>query len=938
MVDALNAKQKSAIERAKRSVELQPILFREAKGIRWFDAFKEAGFLDPKAIPAPVPSNKAGYVNIPIWPITEYIVAASEDLVRPEHQMYARHILDFIRTATAEAKSKGISNYRVWWKFAKIMPNIPDELLTPRDFAMVDYWLEDPYDRGMVASVLGGEWLTSLLAKNDSCAHSAAVNVLGLLFKVTVIEKKPGDPSSKELFLRVDSWHARELIKRIGIKVGTVLGTKAVDIFHQALDMYLTAFNRDTWSSVWRRAIEDHEQNSSASDADDIIVEGYRDSMLGLTSRGDQEAIDFAKKLLVSKFDTVKRIAVYAVDRNYDMLRSLIDMVIVETNFSTNLRHELWHLLANHFAQFTLEQKERVLAIIAGLSQKDDKGVINEGAIAYKRAIWLAALKDSDSIAKTAYERDVETVGGEPENPDFSSYMKSGWVTHKSPYPADELLTLEPSQLVERLNSYQDTGDFLGPNAEGLAKAVREAVLAQPVRIGEQLGYYTGLKMPYMNELIDAYVELWGKNTDLPWDKLWVQLLRFCNIVVNNPKFWAETEPSKTFHLVANRRGVVDTIGRLIENGVRDDAHAFSPELMPLAEEIITVLLSKERGSEFKLTDDAVNVAINSPRGRCLEALINLTLRACRLADATNKEHKAAWKRFEATYDNELVLTKSSQFEFVTLAAMYIPQFLYMSKDWIISSLPRIFDTEHHQVWLCAMQGYSYVSSPTAEIYEFLRDKGHFLRALDDTDLKDKVIEKVIQNICVAYLYDRESLDDPASLISILLQRHLQDELHQLVWFLWTIRKQSDEKLIGKVLRLWPRLLAVIDPKTEEGRQLLAELSDWSIFVEKMDTSTKKLILASTPYAGAGYHSHVLMQSIARFSESQPDDAYDIWMEVLKSGNPDYPPDAVYKALENLSKNGTQGMQKAKRVAGEYIKIGNQGPMKWLKTQKHHTQ
>lgn len=939
MADALTPKQKSGIERAKRAVELQPILFREAKGLRWFDAFKNAGFLDAKAIPAPVPSDKAGYVNIPFWPITEYVLAVSEDLVRPEFRQYAVQVLDFIRTATNEAKSKGFSNYRVWWQFAKVMRHIPPDLLIASDFVMVDYWLDDRYDRGMVASVLGNEWLNSLLAKNDPDAHRVAIKVLSLIFKVTVIEKSPDDPDAKKFFLRVDSWHAKEIVKHIGTKVGSVLGSQAVDIFHQALEMYLTLSDRDNWSSMWRRAIEDHEQNSSAFEADDIIIEGYRDSLMGLTAKGDQEAISYTKKMLISEFDTIKRIAIYAIDKNFNQLKSLIDAAIVDTNFSANLRHELWHLLDNHFAQFSPEQKERVLAIIQGFVQTDDKSVVNEGATAYKRAIWLAALKNSDSDAKVAYERNVGAVGGEPENPDFSSYMKSGWVTHKSPYPVDELLTLGPPQFVERLNSYQDSGDFWGPSSEGLAKAVREAVLAQPDRFGEQLGQLTDLKMPYLNELIDAYIELWGKKTPLPWDDLWAGLLGFCKTVVNNPKFWEETEQPKPLHFVANRRGVVDTIGRLIENGVRDDAHAFSPELMSLAKEIIVVLLNNERGSEFKLTDDAVSVSINSPRGRCLEALINLTLRACRLADTSTKRHESAWKEFEAIYNNELVFTKSGQFEFVTLVAMYIPQFLYMSKNWIIVNLPAIFDLERRQVWLSAMQGYSYAGSVNPDVYRFLRDNGHFLRALDDTDLKDKVIEKIIQNICVAYLNDMESLDDSTSLISVLLQRHAQDELHQLIWFLWTIRNESDKKLQSKVLQLWPRVLTVIDPKTEEGKQLLAELSDWSIFVDKVTADAKTLILTSARHAGSGYHSHVLMESIARFSEEHPNDAYDIWMELLKGGdaNPDYPPEAVQRALSNLIRNGTQGIRMAKEVTGEYLKKGNQGPMKWMKAQNYQT-
>lgn len=67
----LTTKQQSAIDRAKREPRLQPLLFRKAEGVRWFAAFKAAGFLQAEGIPSPIPAEDEGFVSIPPWPITD---------------------------------------------------------------------------------------------------------------------------------------------------------------------------------------------------------------------------------------------------------------------------------------------------------------------------------------------------------------------------------------------------------------------------------------------------------------------------------------------------------------------------------------------------------------------------------------------------------------------------------------------------------------------------------------------------------------------------------------------------------------------------------------------------------------------------------------------------------------------------------------------------
>src|SRR3990172_13218297 len=129
VVKNLTPKQRSAIERAKRNPDLQRILFRKAVGLHWVFAFKEAGFLDPTRIPVPIPAKEESYVSIPGWPITDYLVATSAELLDPENESYAAGFIEFIRAATTYAREHNFGNSRVWWQFSKIIRNVPPHLI-----------------------------------------------------------------------------------------------------------------------------------------------------------------------------------------------------------------------------------------------------------------------------------------------------------------------------------------------------------------------------------------------------------------------------------------------------------------------------------------------------------------------------------------------------------------------------------------------------------------------------------------------------------------------------------------------------------------------------------------------------------------------------------------------------------------------------------------
>lgn len=929
-MDELTPAELDLLARIDAKEELRPFFLRKAKGLKWFDALDGRGYFDPAANLAPVPAKEEGYVTVPFWSVTDYLVATSPELLVEENRAYAARVLGVIRAVTQAAMKQEFGNYRTWWQFSKIIQNIPIDLITPDDLGYVNYWLEDRYERDLVASSLGEEWLVALLEQPSEEAKSIALALLKLLYKAPFFPKKLGDSERQEGRFRFDRWHAKKITEAVAGRSGQILGNQAVQVFKDELQRVVETMENDGWSSLWRAAIEDHAQNHAADDVEDILVVGLRESLAAYVREAPVEAVAVVTELMESPIQIFKRVAIFTIGQNFQQLNSLIEGAINEDCFEVSFQHEMWHLLHDRYPLFPSLAKQCVQELIAQMTVKDDEGDPNPKATAYRQATWLAAIRNYDEALHSRYRECVALAGAEPDHPDFSSYWSSGPVVHESPKAREELLAMSVDELIAYLDAYEDPGHFSEPGLEGLANALKAATKAAPLEFVSQLIRFSGLDSAYVYVLIEAFSELWTEKKGLAWDDVWQSLLNFCEAVIQREEFWSAENAKERAHFVANRYWVVGSIGRLIESGTKSDDHAFPPQFLEQAKGILLALLDKESGEEFKSDSDAVSIAINSPRGRCLEALINLALRSCRLGDKGGNGHDEAWGALQPVFDKELTKPDVGEYEFITLLVNYLPNFLYMSTEWVSDNLSQIFDRENYQKWLCAMQAYAYVNNVYEEIYNHLKSNQHFVRALDDENLKDRVSEKIIQNIVIAYLNNYEALPDETSLIRQLFDRGNLDELSQLIWFVWTLRKKDDESLYSKVMELWPRVLQAIDTSSREGRKLASKLTTWSVFIIRVDDTNRDLILKVAAVADEDYNSHDLLKSIARVSAEQPKEAVEIWRVLLQGAAPDYPEEAIREALGNFVASGDDGRRDAYAIVDEYIRRGNDKPSLWL--------
>ena len=930
----LSAKEKDLLQRIDEKAELRPLFFRKVKGVKWFEALDSRGYFQPEQIPRPIAGNEDNSVKIPHWSAVDYLVKTASELSDEANTKYAENFLEIIVNATNFAKENGFSNYRTWWQFSELISLVPHMFVTTDHVDLIDYWLNDRFERGLVSQEIGVKWLKRLLEINDEHSLHLATRVLEILFKVVFVEKKFGDSVRKESRLRTEYYYANNIIENVTRLAGEKLGQIAITIFDSHLKIILEKLSNDSWSAIWQPAIENHEQNKHRDDAENLLIIAYRNVLDGFMASKPMEAKEFVKTMMEDKYQTIRRLAIYTINNNYSLCTDFIGDLLKREYFENNYRHEMWHLLNRNYQNFNELLKKKVLEIILNIEKTDDDGSVHNGATAYNKAIWLAAIKGHGEEEAVLYNDNVTIAKAEPEHPDFSSYFSVGVGGRKSPVCIEDLQSYTIEEVVSFLTSFKDTGGFRAPGIEGLARTFQQAVKTEPLKFYNQLLKFSELDLAYIYSIFAAYRDLWVEKAQLPWDDIWLCLLVFCREVIRQDRFWDVASTEQREHFVANRYWIVSEVGRLIEFGTKSDDHAFNETYLNDAEEILVFLLKKEDGEEFREDSDAVSLSINSPRGHCLEALINLTLRSCRLADKKNdKDHSEVWAHFQPLFDVELERpdAEKPEYEFATLVTNYLPNFLYMSTDWVMGNLAKIFKQDNYQKWLCAIQGYSYVGTIYKDIYQYLKNNGDFLKALDDVIIKERVYERIIENITVAYLNDFEQFSNENSLVKTLLTRKNNDELGHLIWFLWTLRKKCDEKLKGKVFELWPNIINSIDFSTTDGKKLASKLCSWASFIDRIDDYKMELILTIAPYANKEFNAHGLLETVAKISKEQPIEAHIIWMKIFEGDVADYPEEAFRRIFANLLSIGPEGLRKAKQVVSEYIKKGYERPNIWLK-------
>ena len=105
------------------------------------------------------------------------------------------------------------------------------------------------------------------------------------------------------------------------------------------------------------------------------------------------------------------------------------------------------------------------------------------------------------------------------------------------------------------------------------------------------------------------------------------------------------------------------------------------PGLLARTLPLVAILLDKSESQTEAAEGNALDHAINTAKGKAIEALLDYALRCCRLSDKASKSHVQTWQGLQPFFDAELAVSRDGNFEFSALAGAFIGNLHYMSVD-----------------------------------------------------------------------------------------------------------------------------------------------------------------------------------------------------------------------------------------------------------------
>ena len=663
-MDRISSTQRSFIQLMKRGEDYElrgfELLLKRADFPDFFDVLAEEGLFDPSRNLGPVETDKPGQYRIPFWPPLAYLEAVAGVAGERADAALAEKAMKVVRSVSRwrDNDGKPRDNYITWHSFAKILGSLPSIAVSRADIDLASIWLTGRFGHSMAGHALASGALRKFLASNDPTDWAKACRALFHCTAVVFGNKSSGPETiGPEPQTVLDDYWLKELIHSTAADFGRKTGRDVAEIFRaRATDVFASQFGGLS-TSLLRPTIEEHEQNHEWRGPYNRFVEGLRDSILGWLEVDPDVARPYVDDLLDSRVEILERVAIYILTQRFDLMRGLTPKAVSPTMFDAAHRHEVYDFLSTHFQQLTEGEKAGVISVIRDLPTPD-RGENSEHIRLNIQRTWLTSIQGKGYEPADSWISQLNNALGELTNfvpPNFTSYHETSWGFGSTPHEAQELIAFaQAGTVVDRLNDFTPSDDWNGPSKRSLSDAVIDAVSASPNVFLDLLPEFLRAKPEYQYAIIAGFKKLWdgwdGKPGGLPWDSFWPRLIDFFEAIFTSDQFWAgevaeEQVPSPT------RDWIPPVIAEFLEAGTRSDDKAYDPRLLPRTLPLLVTLLAKSEPQTEPRERDALNGAINTTRGKAIEALINHALRCCRLADKARNSHTEEWRELEEVFE-----------------------------------------------------------------------------------------------------------------------------------------------------------------------------------------------------------------------------------------------------------------------------------------------
>ncbi|HWV04225.1 hypothetical protein [Ralstonia sp.] len=720
----------------------------------------------------------------------------------------------------------------------------------------------------------------------------------------------------------LDSFHLGEVLKGSARKLGERCGPAAVEMLSRRFADCIGQPDEDRYSYLWRSAIEEHPQDAHKDSFRAVLVDAIRDVTLGALSTNRAESLNAVRGLLESPYPTLVRIGIYVCGEDYGHTGVLF-WECAKPDWFLNLAywHELFWLIKKAFTRFSTSERSQYLAIVDNVHGNwSDPSRQEEWDETHRRDLLHPAYGLGDPEVDKKYSALVERWGPVREHPDFHSYTTTGWVGDRSPVESDALVGMSNDELLKLLREFVPEGRMLeGPTYRGLASALSEAVRASEDGFASRIPLFTDVRRPYQHGLLRGLIE---RLTNDKRQIDWAATLSLVQSITSSPSFKIDMDAEQPEAWEPSVKWVLGDIADLIKaasNKERRIASGLRNQCVEILKTVLAATSPKEAGD----SSDAVSQAINSPRGRALEALI-LTALAMRRDEAVHGQAPGAiWAKIEPLLDAELVSSNSGRnAEFATLCGIYCANLHYLNPEWTTKNFDRLFSISSDTAWRCTAQGFAYQNYLYDWLFAKLVDGGHLRRMVYTEGLPDQVADRALQFLGLAYLESKDEFNDDGLLAELITNLRVK-ELSKLCWFFWTVRsKEGTSQYSSKVLAFWKRIAEQIAQSGTTAPDLQSALNQLAPFIDDLTQPLAEVWAAAAAHAHVKYNGPVLVENLARLADRNPQEVAAVFRAALSSFVPDFPPQDVIRCVTKLADAGRR--DDAEQICNIYSERGSQ--------------
>lgn len=872
--------------------------FRNLKSPKWLKPLSERGYFAPENNP------QAEDYRVPYWSVLDYLESVATNNYEKPSEDITNLIVEIINSIVNYRNGKGErnENYRTDWKLMKILCQLPSEKIELQHIDFIGAALKPKLGISLVAPDLSDTFFQKLLK------DKAKTLVIKLVNTILEYQRSNVGGSFDKYVPAMEEYWLNETLKKQKIEIAKLCGIDAAEIVLNKIKTII-AEDKTQFSNFCIHSIKESPQNLLPEKYEYQLVFFVRD-MYDLSTA--DMIRDKIASLIKEEHSIFKRIALQAINHHYQDLNDLLWNWQGNPLDENALKPELYELFKTHCGSFNEKQVEKVLTWIESkkyyvsnkITDEEDKKRI----VAYQKKEWLSSLSEAKNEKVMALYRKYQEIN--PERIDHPGF--DFWTEHifgASSTDLNVFLGKTNREIVEYLNNYSPKDNLRLMFYSDLSGKFETFVATYPEQISIDLVPFYKTHQIYQYALLSGISKAWREKKTFSIDNI----LQFAFKIIEPYIFWEQHADSHNNH----RDWIISEIASLIEEGTREDEHAFDAELLPQAEKILLILAERTKSNLIEMKDLATAV-LNSPKGRIFSAMINYSLRCTRLS---KKDEGNRWvETIRADFDRRLEKTVEPSIEFSFILGEYLIYLHNLDKEWVIKNVNRIFPKDNNTHWEAAFAGYLINSGKVYKnLYSLMKENGHYAKAAETSFIDQSNNEILAVHACLAYVEGWEELDDETSLMYKLIKKGEAHQLTEIIHFFWRLRDKLNDKIRAKVKPIWKSLFERLsqDGEKPEYKRTNADLLTWLSLVDRIDMEVLNYLKSAVHCLQDPVSASFFIEYLLKHAVSEPSEVSELYIEMLNAGiYPDYKKENIEEVIRTLYEQGQK--ERADKICNMY--------------------